>query len=135
MTPTKIYVKAAIPAIKTGKVKAFAHITGGGLTENIPRILPKNLAVELDAKNWKIPSVFPWLAAVGGVNEVEMLRTFNCGVGGVLIVKKEDEKEILGLVQPYGATVVGNVTKNQGKLKTIKKAVLNFFYFRTSCRS
>lgn len=115
MTPTKIYVKAVIPAVKTGKVKAFAHITGGGLIENIPRILPKHLAVELNAKNWTIPNVFPWLAAIGGINETEMVRTFNCGVGGVLIVKSEDVKEILAMIQSYGATVVGNVIENQGK--------------------
>lgn len=100
-----------IPAIKTGKVKAFAHITGGGLLENIPRILPSNIAVELDATKWTIPSVFPWLSAAGGVNEFEMLRTFNCGVGGVLIVNREDAEEILNYVNPLGATEIGNVVE------------------------
>lgn len=65
MTPTRIYVKSVISAIKTGKVKAFAHITGGGLLENVPRVLPKQLGVTLDAKKWKIPAVFPWLATAG----------------------------------------------------------------------
>ncbi|KAJ8923320.1 hypothetical protein NQ315_001878 [Exocentrus adspersus] len=120
LTPTKIYVQSVLPAIKTGKVKAFAHITGGGLVENIPRILPKGLAVELDAKNWSIPSVFAWLALMGGINETEMLRTFNCGVGAVLIVKKEDSHAILELMQP-GASVIGSVTKNQKQV-----AVHNF---------
>lgn len=68
LTPTKIYVKPVINAIKTGKVKAFAHITGGGLLENVPRILPKHLGVKLNAKNWKILDVFPWLAAAGKRN-------------------------------------------------------------------
>nr|UXX33476.1 trifunctional purine biosynthetic protein adenosine-3-like protein [Holotrichia oblita] len=114
LTPTKIYVKDVGKAIQTGKVKAFAHITGGGLVENIPRILPSNLAVELDIKKWNIPEVFPWLGAVGGINESEMLRTFNCGVGGVLIINKEAESSILELLQECNAVSIGKViVKNQ----------------------
>ncbi|RZC33297.1 trifunctional purine biosynthetic protein adenosine-3 [Asbolus verrucosus] len=111
LTPTKIYVKTVIPAVKTGKVKAFAHITGGGLTENIPRILPDDLGVELNAQKWKIPPVFSWLATAGGVNQTELLRTFNCGIGGVLIVDKNDVEEILKIVAPHNATTVGHVVK------------------------
>ncbi|XP_072386363.1 trifunctional purine biosynthetic protein adenosine-3 [Diabrotica undecimpunctata] len=113
LTPTKIYVKSVIPAIKTGKVKAFAHITGGGLLENIPRILPDNVAVELDATKWSIPEVFPWLATAGGVHQVELLRTFNCGVGGVLVVKSEDSDAVWNLVKNEGATIVGKVVKKE----------------------
>ncbi|XP_044253731.1 trifunctional purine biosynthetic protein adenosine-3 [Tribolium madens] len=111
LTPTKLYVKSVIPAVKTGKVKAFAHITGGGLTENIPRILPENLGVELDAEQWQIPQVFAWLATAGGVNQAEMLRTFNCGVGGILIVDPKDETEITKLVSSHGAVKIGHVTQ------------------------
>lgn len=74
LTPTKIYASAVMKAVKSGKVKAFAHITGGGLTENIPRVLPDTLAVDLDATTWGIPPVFSWLATAGGINEQEMLR-------------------------------------------------------------
>ncbi|XP_028145716.2 trifunctional purine biosynthetic protein adenosine-3 [Diabrotica virgifera virgifera] len=113
LTPTKIYVKSVIPAIKTGKVKAFAHITGGGLLENIPRILPDNVAVELDATKWSIPEVFPWLATAGGVHQVELLRTFNCGVGGVLVVKPEDADAVWNLIKNEGATIVGKVVRKE----------------------
>ncbi|CAG9856449.1 unnamed protein product [Phyllotreta striolata] len=113
LTPTKIYVKSVIPAVRTGKVKAFAHITGGGLTENIPRILPDGVAVVLDAAKWSIPPVFPWLATAGGIHESELLRTFNCGVGGALIVNAEDVDEVMGLVKGEGATVIGNVVQKE----------------------
>jgi phosphoribosylamine--glycine ligase/phosphoribosylglycinamide formyltransferase/phosphoribosylformylglycinamidine cyclo-ligase len=122
LKPTKIYVKAVIPAVKTGKVKAFAHITGGGLTENIPRILPQDLGVELDAQKWDIPPVFPWLATAGGVNQAELLRTFNCGVGGILIVDKKDEQEVIKIVAPHGAVAIGSVMK-----KTDEQVVIRNF--------
>lgn len=109
LTPTQIYIKAVVPAVRTGKVKAFAHITGGGLTENIPRVLTPQLGVRLDALKWKIPAVFPWLATAGGVNQDELLRTFNCGIGGILIVNKSDEAEFLTMLKHHGATVIGSV--------------------------
>lgn len=112
LTPTKIYVKSVLPAIKTGNVKAFAHITGGGLVENIPRVLPKNLAVEIDATKWIIPKVFPWLAAVGGINESEMLRTFNCGIGGILITNPQHSFAISTHFNNE-ASIIGHVTKRQ----------------------
>ncbi|XP_063917756.1 trifunctional purine biosynthetic protein adenosine-3 [Zophobas morio] len=109
LTPTKIYVKNVIPAVKTGKVKAFAHITGGGLDENIPRILPAHLAVELDATKWDIPVIFPWLATAGGVNQAELLRTFNCGIGGVLIIDGKHEQEVIKRISCEDATKIGTV--------------------------
>ncbi|CAG9812407.1 unnamed protein product [Phaedon cochleariae] len=113
LTPTTIYVKSVIPAAKSGKVKAFAHITGGGLVENIPRILPEEVAVELDATKWRMPAVFPWLAAAGGVCEGEMLRTFNCGVGGVLIVDGGDAEGVLRMVEVPGGAVIGRVVEKK----------------------
>lgn len=117
LAPTKIYVKELVALIKRGKIKAFAHITGGGLLENIPRILPDNLRVLLNAKKWKMPPVFPWLAAAGGVNEFEMLRTFNCGIGGVLVIKNEDVNDVLSHLKTIGASLIGKVVvrTNNGK--------------------
>ncbi|XP_046688341.1 LOW QUALITY PROTEIN: trifunctional purine biosynthetic protein adenosine-3-like [Homalodisca vitripennis] len=87
LTPTKIYVKDVMPFID--KVKAIAHITGGGLVENIPRVLPSDVSVRLDASHWPLPPVFGWLAVAGGVGKKELLRTFNCGIGLVLICRPE----------------------------------------------
>lgn len=111
LKPTRIYVKAVLRAIKTGKVKGFAHITGGGLVENIPRVLSKGLNVVLDAKTWNIPPIFGWLAAFGGVNEPELLRTFNCGIGAILIAEKQHETELLELLKDEKAVSIGTVSK------------------------
>ncbi|XP_019761020.1 trifunctional purine biosynthetic protein adenosine-3 isoform X1 [Dendroctonus ponderosae] len=120
LTPTKIYVKSVIAAVKTGNVKAFAHITGGGLQENIPRVLPDHLAVELDASTWEVPSVFSWVATAGGISETEMLRTFNCGIGGVVIVKPEHSPEILSIVKPDGGRQIGRITKKDQDQVVVK---------------
>ncbi|NQW00662.1 MAG: phosphoribosylformylglycinamidine cyclo-ligase, partial [Rhodospirillales bacterium] len=81
LTPTRLYVKSCLAAIGEGGVHALAHITGGGLTENIPRVLPAGLGVVLDANRWPVPDVFTWMASVGGMSAAEMNRTFNCGIG------------------------------------------------------
>lgn len=109
MTPTKIYVKSVLGALRSGRIKAFAHITGGGLTENIPRCLPDKLGVELDANNWPIPPIFPWIVAAGGVSEPEMLRTFNCGLGAVMIVAPGDLQNALSMITDENTFVVGKV--------------------------
>ncbi|KAG5325964.1 PUR2 protein, partial [Acromyrmex heyeri] len=109
LEPTKIYVKSVIPALRTNLVKAFAHITGGGLTENIPRILPENLGVTLDAEKWNVLSIFSWLAAIGGINKYEMLRTFNCGIGAVLICSEKDKVEILAKLKHESPVIIGSI--------------------------
>jgi phosphoribosylformylglycinamidine cyclo-ligase len=86
LTPTRLYVRGCRAALKAGGVKAFAHITGGGLVENIPRVLPDTMAAEIDARAWPVPPVFRWLAENGGVAAAEMVRTFNCGIGMVAVV-------------------------------------------------
>ena len=86
LTPTRLYVKSCRAALAVGGVHALAHITGGGLLENIPRVLPAGLAAALDAALWPLPPVFRWLAETGGISRTEMARTFNCGIGMVAVV-------------------------------------------------
>ncbi len=114
LAPTRIYVKPALQAIKTGHVKGLAHITGGGLLENIPRVLPKGLGVWLDAKSWQAPPVFKWLASAGNIDAHEMARTFNCGIGLVLIVASEHADEITRILSAAGEKVslIGEVEAN-----------------------
>ncbi|XP_067659359.1 trifunctional purine biosynthetic protein adenosine-3-like [Haliotis asinina] len=113
LTPTKIYVKSVLPLMREGKVKAFAHITGGGLTENIPRILPEDLGVTLDAKSWNILPIFGWLSEMGRISSAEMARTFNCGLGGVLIVTASQSAEVVSLLRAAGeqADIIGTVRR------------------------
>ncbi|MGH6935139.1 MAG: phosphoribosylformylglycinamidine cyclo-ligase, partial [Methylocella sp.] len=96
LTPTRIYVKPVLRVLAaTNGVKALAHITGGGFRDNLPRVLPTNLGVEIDLLAIKVPKVFAWLAANGGIAEPEMLRTFNCGIGMVVIVDSGKVAEVL----------------------------------------
>ena len=89
LAPTRLYVKPALSAINLGGVNALAHITGGGLTENIPRVLPDGMGVRIDLDSWDLPPVFQWLVATGGMQSSELLKTFNCGIGMVLAVSAD----------------------------------------------
>jgi phosphoribosylformylglycinamidine cyclo-ligase len=102
LEPTKIYVKSCLNAIKTGKVKALAHITGGGLVENIPRVLPKNLTADINYSSWQLPELFQFLQNEGNVENHEMHRTFNCGIGMVLVVAKNDVELIKTKLAEFG---------------------------------
>ncbi|XP_061483755.1 trifunctional purine biosynthetic protein adenosine-3 [Rhineura floridana] len=114
LTPTKIYSKSLLPVLRSGYVKACAHITGGGLLENIPRVLPESFGVVLDALSWKIPNIFSWLQKEGNLSEEEMARTFNCGIGSVLVVQKELAGQILKDVQRHeDAWLIGKVIRRQ----------------------
>lgn len=95
MEPTRIYVKSVLPLMKTGLVKGAAHITGGGLIENPPRCIADGLEATFDWDAWPLPPVFRWLAETGGISDHEMRRTFNCGVGFILIVSPEDAEGVL----------------------------------------
>ena len=94
LTPTKLYIKSVVPLIKEGLVKGLAHITGGGLIENPPRMLPDHLGFELDYSSWQRPAVFDWLAETGGIDEQEMRRAFNGGIGMLLAVAADDAEAI-----------------------------------------
>jgi phosphoribosylformylglycinamidine cyclo-ligase len=107
LTPTRIYVKPLLKAIReTGALKALAHITGGGFPENIPRVLPKNLAAEIDLDSIPVPPVFSWLAKTGGVEPKEMLRTFNCGIGMIVVVAPENARAVADILTGEGEIVV-----------------------------
>ena len=99
LAPTRIYVKPVLKLLKDARVHALAHITGGGFWDNIPRVLPKNTKAVIDGKSWNWPAVFDWLQKNGNVDRHEMYRTFNCGVGMIAVVPKEDaEKAVASLI-------------------------------------
>lgn len=107
LTPTRIYVKSCLAAIReTGAVKALAHITGGGFPDNIPRALPHHLGVRLDLARVPVLPVFKWLARAGEIAVPEMLRTFNCGIGMVVVVAPDKTPQVRGLFERSGETVV-----------------------------
>jgi phosphoribosylformylglycinamidine cyclo-ligase len=118
LAPTLIYVEACLAAIRaTGAVKALAHITGGGLTENIPRVLPQGLGVRIDLERLPVLPVFQWLAQSGGIAEAEMLRTFNCGIGMVAIVASDRAAAAEAALAQAGHSVIplGAVVEASGE--------------------
>ncbi len=107
LTPTRLYVKSCLRAIReTGAIKGLAHITGGGFTDNIPRVLPKHLGVGIDLARLPVLPVFKWLAAEGGIAELELLRTFNCGIGMIAIVKADAIERVTNILNEGGESVV-----------------------------
>lgn len=105
LVPTKIYVKSCLAAIKSGGVHALSHITGGGVLENIPRVLPQTLAAEIDASSWDMPDVFKWLQKEGNIASTEMARTFNCGIGMAIVVDAAKAAELKAVLEAHGETV------------------------------
>ncbi len=105
LEPTRIYVAGCLAAIRAGGVKGLAHITGGGLVENIPRVLADGLAAEIDAAAWTVPEVFGWLAEAGGIEDSEMARTFNCGIGMAVIVAAERARQLAEVLSEAGEKV------------------------------
>jgi phosphoribosylformylglycinamidine cyclo-ligase len=113
LTPTRIYVGSCLAALRAGGVRALAHITGGGLVENLPRVLPSDLAAIVDATAWQLPAVFRWLAAAGGIPAGEMARTFNCGVGMAVVVAADRAGDLQAAFQAAGETafVIGRLAR------------------------
>lgn len=105
LEPTRIYVKPLLSLMQTLPVKGMAHITGGGLLENIPRVLPDTLTAALDAKRWIMPALFQWLQKQGAIAQQEMYRTFNCGIGMVVIVAATDTASAIAALEAAGETV------------------------------
>ena len=115
--PTKIYVKSILSLIQNLPVHAISHITGGGLLENIPRVLPKHLAANLDQNSWELPQIFKWLQAEGNIDTMEMYRVLNCGVGMVVIVPKALSGEAIKILKSCGenAWLIGEVIDSEGE--------------------
>lgn len=109
LVPTKIYVKEILPALDTGHVKALAHITGGVLWENIPRVLPEQYTAELNGKLINIQPIFGWLTSAGNVDKLELMKTFNCGIGMILVASPENELALLKSLHGSGASVIGKI--------------------------
>jgi phosphoribosylformylglycinamidine cyclo-ligase len=124
LTPTRIYVKSALAAIRAfpKDVKAFAHITGGGLPGNVPRVLPDNLAAHIDATGWKRPAVFSWLQEAGNVPASDMWRTFNCGIGMIVVVEKSKAEKVKAQLEKSGEKVftIGTLQPRKGKAVVIR---------------
>jgi phosphoribosylformylglycinamidine cyclo-ligase len=117
LEPTRIYVKALLSLMDKVSVHAFAHITGGGLTENLPRVLPVGVNANIDLDSWAFPDIFLWLQERGNVSQADMLTTFNCGIGMIVCVAAEDEKVTLETLQSLGETVfvIGELVESEGK--------------------
>ena len=121
LAPTRIYVKPVLAVIEAvggtqGAVKALAHITGGGLSENLPRVLPDNVAARIDLNAFAALPVFGWLAQTGRLPDTEMLKTFNCGIGMVMVVAKADADGLVRLMQEWGEApyVIGEIVPPGG---------------------
>lgn len=122
MEPTRIYVKSLLKLIEALPVKGMAHITGGGITENIPRVLPAGLTAEIRADGWQLPPLFQWLQAQGNIVPSELYKTFNCGIGMAVIVAKEHAAQAKQLLEASGETVfeIGHIrAQNAGEAPTI----------------
>lgn len=122
LVPTRIYVKSVLQALRTtggardGAIKALSHITGGGLSENLPRVLPENVSAQIDLSAIAMPTVFGWLAEVGQLDDAEMLRTFNCGIGMVLVVEQARANDVMAALTAAGERpiIIGELTTPGG---------------------
>ncbi len=121
LEPTRIYVKSCLAALAAGGLHGLAHITGGGLSENLPRILPSKTCAKLDGGAWPLPPVFAWLAGLGGLPETEMIRTFNCGIGMAAVVAAESAPDLIRIFEEAGEQVsqIGRIEAQEAELPTV----------------
>jgi len=126
LTPTRLYVRSCLEAIQTGGIKGLAHITGGGITDNLPRCLPDGLDAEVDLDAIAVLPVFSWLARQGGIAQAEMLRTFNCGIGMVAVADEKDAGHVIDAFQEAGdhAVRIGNLIPGSGEAKVVYRGTL-----------
>jgi phosphoribosylformylglycinamidine cyclo-ligase len=122
LTPTRLYVKSGLAAIARGGVKGLAHITGSGITGNLPRVLPPGLDAEVDLASWKLPPVFRWLAQEAALRDAEMLQTFNCGVGLIAVVDASRTADVIAAFNENGerAFVVGSLVASSGAESAVR---------------
>ncbi len=121
LEPTKIYVKQLLELMKHVEIHALAHITGGGITENLPRVLPEGLNASVKLDSWQLPAIFQWLQEKGNVSLADMLTTFNCGIGMIVCVAAEDVAKTIEVLQQQGETVfkIGEIVPAQGQAKVV----------------
>jgi phosphoribosylformylglycinamidine cyclo-ligase len=126
LVPTRLYVRSGLAAIRAGGIKALAHITGGGITENLPRVLPENVDAEIDLGSWAPSPLYCWLADAAGVAEGEMLKTFNCGIGMVAVVAPADADAVIRVLREAGETAfpIGRLIAGDGEPKTSYRGAL-----------
>jgi phosphoribosylformylglycinamidine cyclo-ligase len=122
LAPTRIYVKSLLTLLQEIEVHAFAHITGGGITENIPRVLPEGSAAHIDTSRWERPAVFSWLQEQGNIAEDEMLRTFNCGIGMVVCIAAGDLEKARKVLETAGESVhvIGSIESSNSNQPRVK---------------
>ena len=116
IAPTRLYAKPLLAAMKEFEIKGMAHITGGGISENLPRVLPQNCTAHVDAKSWEMPKLFQWLQKEGNIAAAEMYRTFNCGIGMIVVVAPEAADALAAFLSDQGETVyrLGEIRERQG---------------------
>lgn len=121
LQPTTVYEPHLREAIDSGKVLALAHITGGGLTENVPRVLPEGLSAQINLDSWTRPDLFDWIQSEGNVDEEEMRRIFNCGIGMVALVRSEEAETVTQNIQStgLGARIIGEILARKGHARTV----------------
>ena len=121
LEPTRIYVKSLLSLIEQVPIHALAHITGGGITENLPRVLPKGISAQIKLTAWEFPAIFKWLQQQGKVSQADMLTTFNCGVGMIVVVPAEQENAALRYLEKFGETAfpIGELIELDGAARVI----------------